>query len=63
MYVCFFFAAIKTLNEQMHTWKCTTPHVKSYNALMSGKTNVLQLDLEQLWNNTKATNFWAFTYM
>jgi len=48
MYVCFFFAAIKTLNEQMHTWKCTTPHVKSYNALMSGKTNVLQLDLEQL---------------
>ena len=54
MYVCFCFATIQILNEQMYIWRCTTPHVKSYIALMSGKANVLQLDLEQLRNNAIA---------
>jgi hypothetical protein len=47
---CFCFVSIKTLNEQMHIWRCMTIYVKSYVALLSGKAHVLQLDLEQLWN-------------
>ena len=48
MYVCFCFATIKTQNEQMHIWRCMVPHMKSYIALISGKENCLQMDLDQL---------------